>query len=147
MFAKLSVLFQIKRIFSTSRKDLVFWVVQVSIILNTIFYFGLFFAYTFQCWPREAIWNPAVPGRCTDSNSTNLAAGILNLISDVEALLLPAWAIWHLKMPMRRKVAVYAVFGVGTLAVVVGIVGLYYRVVLLTATDFTWIGTRLGMLV
>jgi hypothetical protein len=108
--AKLSVLFQIKRIFTTPERDIVYWVVWASIIFNTIFYSGLFFTYVFTCWPREAIWNP---GRCISAVSSNMAAGVLNLISDVEALLLPAWAIWHLHMPVERKMAVFAVFSVG----------------------------------
>jgi hypothetical protein len=111
--AKLSVLFQIKRIFTTPERDIVYWVVWASIIFNTIFYSGLFFTYVFTCWPREAIWNPNVPGRCISAVSSNMAAGVLNLISDVEALLLPAWAIWHLHMPVERKMAVFAVFSVG----------------------------------
>jgi hypothetical protein len=115
--AKLSVLFQIKRIFTTPEKDIVFWVVWGSIIANTVFYSGLFFSYVFACWPREAIWNTSISGKCISSVSSNMAAGILNLISDLEALLLPAWAIWHLHMPVERKVAVFAVFGVGTMYV------------------------------
>lgn len=113
--AKLSVLFQIKRIFTTPEKNIVFWVLWASIIANIIFYVGLFFSYVFQCWPREKVWNDGVQGHCVSAVSSNLAAGILNFISDLEALLLPAWGIWHLHMPIKRKVAVFAVFGVGSM--------------------------------
>jgi hypothetical protein len=113
--AKLSVLFQIKRIFATTGRNLVWWVVITSITLNVIFYLGLFLSYVLTCWPREKIWDITVPGKCINSNSSNLAAGILNLISDTEALLLPAWAIWHLQMPIKRKLHAYAVFGVGSM--------------------------------
>jgi hypothetical protein len=113
--AKLSVLFQIKRMFTTWERNLVYWVVIGSIIANAIFYTGLFFSYIFQCWPREAIWNPNVHGKCISAVGSNLASGILNVISDVEALLLPAWAIWHLNMPVTRKMLVFAVFGVGSM--------------------------------
>jgi hypothetical protein len=113
--AKLSVLFQIKRIFTTPEKTSVFYVVWVSIIANAVFYTGLFFSYIFACWPREAIWNPDVKGACVSSVSSNMAAGTINFLSDLEALLLPAWAIWKLHMPVERKVAVFAVFGVGSM--------------------------------
>ncbi|KAF2194085.1 hypothetical protein K469DRAFT_709590 [Zopfia rhizophila CBS 207.26] len=145
--AKLSVLFQIKRIFTTKEKNVVYWVVWGSILANAIFYTGLFFSYVFQCWPREAIWNPSVHGKCVSGVSSNLAAGILNLISDVEALLLPAWGIWHLNMPIKRKLSVFAVFGVGSIACVIGIVGIYFRVILLERPDFTWICTKAALLV
>lgn len=92
-----------------------FYVVWVSIIANAVFYTGLFFSYIFACWPREAIWNPDVKGVCMSSVSSNMAAGTINFISDLEALLLPAWAIWRLHMPVERKVAVFAVFGVGSM--------------------------------
>ncbi|KAF2872421.1 hypothetical protein BDV95DRAFT_492139 [Massariosphaeria phaeospora] len=145
--AKLSVLFQIKRIFTTKERNAVFWVVWISIIANTIFYMGLFFSYVFQCWPRDKIWMPQVDGHCVSGVSSNLAAGILNLVSDVEALLLPAWGIWHLNMPIRRKLSVFAVFGVGTIACVIGMVGIYFRIVLLHRPDFTWICSKAALLV
>jgi hypothetical protein len=113
--AKLSVFYQLKRIFTSPNKDLVYWMIQASIILNLIFYVGLFFSYVFQCWPREAIWNPDVKGKCISGTEIDFASGILNLISDVAALVLPAWAIWHFKMPIRKKLSIYAVFAVGAL--------------------------------
>ena len=116
--AKLSVLFQIKRIFTTMRKELVYWVVICSMIVNTLCYTGLFFAIIFECWPREKIWKPYVKGKCLNSNNINLASGPINLISDMETLLLPMWAIWHLHMPIKRKLAASAVFGVGAMYVI-----------------------------
>ncbi|KAI1778629.1 hypothetical protein F4818DRAFT_305730 [Hypoxylon cercidicola] len=147
MAAKLSVLFQIKRIFTTGARDLVYWVIIASIVANSIFYTGLFFSYVFQCWPRERIWDMTVPGYCISATSSNLASGILNLISDIEALLLPAWAIWHLKMPVKQKLAAFAVFGVGSIACVIGILGIYLRVKVLGDSDFTWICTQAALLV
>ncbi|KAF2278706.1 uncharacterized protein EI97DRAFT_362414, partial [Westerdykella ornata] len=145
--AKLSVLFQIKRIFTTREKNIVWWVVWISIIANIIFYSGLFFSYVFTCWPREAIWNPGVHGSCISSVSSNLAAGILNFLSDLEALLLPAWGIWCLNMPVTKKLAVFAVFGVGSIACVIGLIGIYFRILLLRRPDFTWICTKAALLV
>ncbi|KAI9162715.1 aromatic prenyltransferase [Paramyrothecium foliicola] len=147
--AKLSALFQIRRIFAVSRQNRVWWVVAVSIAANAIVYVALFLCYVFQCWPREKIWDTTglVQGKCIDGNSSNLAAGILNLISDVEALLLPLWAIWHLQVPIKRKLSMYAVFGVGSVACGIGIGGIYVRVLVLRSPDFSWLGTKLAILV
>ncbi|KAH8897139.1 hypothetical protein GQ53DRAFT_818418 [Thozetella sp. PMI_491] len=134
--AKLSVLFQLKRIFTTKARDAVYWVVVVSIAANVVIYITLFFCYLLQCWPRERIWNPTVSGSCISGRSVNLAAGILNVVSDLEGLVLPMWAIWHLKVPIRRKLAAYAVFGVGSIATVIGAVGVYLRLVV-PLEDFT----------
>ncbi|CAH0051226.1 unnamed protein product, partial [Clonostachys solani] len=146
--AKLSVLFQLKSIFTTGAKNSIYWVIVVSIVINIIFYLGLFFSYVFQCWPREKIWlGDTVEGKCTDAIQVNLSSGVLNIISDVEALLIPAWAIWHLSMPIKRKLAAFAVFGVSLIAIGTGIGGMYIRVVLLTNVDQTWWLTKLAMIV
>jgi hypothetical protein len=119
-----------------------------SIVVNAIFYIGLFFSYVFQCWPREKIWlGETVEGRCTDAFQVNLSSGILNVISDVEALLIPTWAIWKLSMPIKRKLAALSVFGVSLIAISSGIGGMYIRVVLLTIDDQTWWLTKLALIV
>ncbi|KAI1741681.1 hypothetical protein F4680DRAFT_414737 [Xylaria scruposa] len=145
--AKLSVLFQIKRIFTTGTREAVYWITVSSIVANIIFYTGLFFSYVFQCWPRERIWDTNIRGRCISATSSNLAAGILNLISDLEALLLPAWAIWHLSMPVKRKLAAFAVFSIGLVACVIGIVGIWLRVAVLRNADFIWWCSQAALLV
>ncbi|KAI2625671.1 hypothetical protein GGR54DRAFT_592541 [Hypoxylon sp. NC1633] len=147
MAAKLSVFFQMKRIFTTGARDLVYWVIIASIAANVVFYTAIFFSYLFQCWPRARIWDPDVPGYCISSGPSNLAAGVLNLVFDIEALLLPAWAVWHLKMPVKRKLAVYSVFGVGLIACIIGSLGIYLRVQVLLLPDFTWLGSQTLLLV
>ncbi|PVH91168.1 hypothetical protein DM02DRAFT_620660, partial [Periconia macrospinosa] len=146
--AKLSVLFQLRSIFTTGNRNAVYWIIMVSILINTIFYLGLFFSYVFQCWPREKIWlGDMVAGKCTDAIQVNLSSGVLNIISDVEALLIPIWAIWHLSLPMKKKLAALSVFGVSSIAIGIGIGGMYIRVVLLTNPDQTWWLTKLALLV
>ncbi|KAH4185247.1 hypothetical protein HBI55_080170 [Parastagonospora nodorum] len=146
--AKLSVLFQLRSIFTTGTKNAVYWVIMASIIINSFFYTGLFFSYVFQCWPREKIWlGDAVAGKCTDAIQVNLSSGVLNIISDVEALLIPTWAIWHLSLSLKRKLAALSVFGVSSIAIAIGIGGMYIRVILLTNIDQTWWLTKLALLV
>ncbi|KAF2125656.1 hypothetical protein P153DRAFT_298969 [Dothidotthia symphoricarpi CBS 119687] len=143
--AKTVVFLQLKRFFTTLFRGAVFWVIVGSLIANAGFYLAMFFLYIFTCWPREKIWDPTVEGHCIDSNKLNLAMGILNFISDAEALLVPTWAIWQLQMDLRQKIGVFAVFGVGVFAVAIAAVGLYYRIVLLQQPDFTWLLTKAGL--
>ncbi|PSN64876.1 hypothetical protein BS50DRAFT_555069 [Corynespora cassiicola Philippines] len=144
--AKAVVFLQLKRIFTTAHREVVFWVIIGSLIVNCVFYIIMLFLYVFTCWPREKIWNPMIEGTCLDSNKLNMAMGTLNVISDVQAFALPAWAIWKLNMEFRRKISVFAVFGVGAVAVAIGCVGLYYRVILLQQADFTWLLTQAGLI-
>ncbi|KAF2727642.1 hypothetical protein EJ04DRAFT_547175 [Polyplosphaeria fusca] len=145
-FAKTVVFLQIKRIFTTPHRGVVFWVIVCSLVANAIFYTAMLLLYIFTCWPREKIWNPTVEGRCIDSNRLNMAMGVLNVISDVEAFLVPAWAIWQLNMKLKQKISVFVVFSVGAVAVAIGIVGLYYRIILLQRPDFTWLLSQAGQI-
>ncbi|KAI1327021.1 hypothetical protein F5Y16DRAFT_373024 [Xylariaceae sp. FL0255] len=148
--AKLSVLFQLRSIFTTGNRNAVYWVIVVSIAANAAFYTSLFSFYVFyvlHCTPRDKIWlGDAVAGICTDAAKVNLSTGTLNIFSDVEALLIPTWAIWHLSMPINRKLAALSVFGVSLIAIAIGIGGLYLRVVLLTNSDETWWLTKLVLI-
>lgn len=111
--AKTMAFLQLKKIFTTGAYDVVFWVIVGSLVANAVFYTAMLFMYIFTCWPREKIWNSSVPGHCLDSNKLNMAMGTLNVISDMEAFAMPAWAIWHLSMELKRKIGVFTVFGVG----------------------------------
>ncbi|KAH9884847.1 hypothetical protein F4778DRAFT_521793 [Xylariomycetidae sp. FL2044] len=142
--AKLSVLFQFKRLFGApGRRDLVYWVIMVSIGVNCVVYTGLLLTYIFMCNPRQRIWDPSVPGRCFQPGWPHLNAGIpanasatvsnlvvsnINVVSDLEALLLPAWAIWHLKMPIKKKFEAFTVFAFGLIACLIAFTGLGLRV-------------------
>ncbi|KAJ4355383.1 uncharacterized protein N0V89_003399 [Didymosphaeria variabile] len=115
-FAKATIFMQLKRIFTSPRiRDAVYWVITVSLALNAVAYTTFLFLYVFTCWPREKIWTPTVPGRCMDSNRLNMAIGGLNTLSDVEAFLVPMWAVWKLRFDVRKKVSILAVFAVGGL--------------------------------
>jgi len=137
-FAKATVFLQVKKIFTTKQRGVVYWVIMVSLVANAMAYTALLFIYVFNCWPLAKRLNPDLPGHCIDWQSSIIAIGVVNLISDIEAFAVPAWAIWQLQMNIKKKMEVFAVFGVGGLAVGTACVGLYYRVLVLTAYDTTW---------
>jgi hypothetical protein len=115
--AKLAVLLQIKRIFTTHQKNCVYWSVQVLIAANLLTYFACFVAFIFACWPREKIWSPHIPGKCISTNASIIATSAINVISDVTILLLPVHGISQLRIPLRKKVGVGAIFATGALYV------------------------------
>ncbi|KAL9078623.1 MAG: hypothetical protein Q9157_002462 [Trypethelium eluteriae] len=88
--AKLSVLFQIKRIFTTVQKDLAYWAVVTSIVCNFIMYNFVWFSHLFQCWPREKIWNSDVEGhpegRPSDITLNKRRAGTLNMNNPLNSM-------------------------------------------------------------
>ncbi|KAF2439073.1 hypothetical protein P171DRAFT_422654 [Karstenula rhodostoma CBS 690.94] len=138
-FAKATVFMQFKRIFTSPKiNDAVCWAITASLVVNALAYTAFLFLYIFTCRPREKIWDPSVPGRCMDSNHLNIAMGGLNSLSDVEAFLVPVWAVWKMQIEVRKKVSIMAVFAVGAVAVAIGCLGLYYRVLILRRADETW---------
>lgn len=117
MFAKLSILLLYMKIFVPTRRGGVFWVNQVLIYINTLFYTGAVVALICQCIPRAKISNPRSPGRCTNVYLSFMISGVFNVLSDFFILIFPLWAIWHLQMPLKRKFGVSIVFATGILYV------------------------------
>ncbi|KAF9736538.1 hypothetical protein PMIN06_004830 [Paraphaeosphaeria minitans] len=146
-FAKATVLMQLKRIFtSPGINDAVYWAITASLLTCALSYTTFLFLYLFACHPREKMWNPSLPGHCMDSNRLNLGMGGLNSLSDVEAFLVPVWAVWKMRIEARKKVSIMAVFAVGAVAVAVGCLGLYFRVLVLQRADKTWLLTQMGII-
>lgn len=68
LFTKLSILLLILRVFCSVHYDLFYWLTQVLIWVNSIFYGIYFFIPIFSCRPRKKIWNPEVEGKCLKIN-------------------------------------------------------------------------------
>lgn len=113
--AKLCVLLQMMRLFQGNKKDSVYWTIQALIWANFIFYASLGFCVIFACRPRAKLQNPEIPGTCFNNDVLILASSIINIVSDFSILLLPGFAIWKLKMAVKRKLAIGAIFGMGLL--------------------------------
>lgn len=54
-------------------------------------------------------------GRCINIYAMAWAHAIINIALDVWMLALPASQVWGLKMPLRRKLGVMVMFGLGIL--------------------------------
>jgi hypothetical protein len=65
-------------------------------------------------------------GHCLDEGKATLAAGILNLTADLFTWLIPIPMVMRLKMPLRQRVGVSAVFGLGAIVMVAGVVRTYF---------------------
>jgi hypothetical protein len=137
-FAKAAVFWQFKKIFTTKLRGMVYWVIIGSVVANAFTYLILMFLYIFNCWPKSKIKNPMLPGHCLDWKITIIVIGAVNLVSDIEAFFVPAWAIWQLQLAVKKKIEVFAVFAVGALAVAIACAGLYYRVLVMKGYDTTW---------
>lgn len=112
--AKASLLFQLQRTFAPTKIGVVYVTTQILIWGNFAFYFSLFLAVLFECVPQAKIWDPLISGGyCLNRDALMVAAGIVNLISDVAIFILPFWAIWKLHTALKYKLGVAAIFFTG----------------------------------
>ena len=113
--AKLCVLMQMLRIFHGTKKDSVYWAILIVIWSNLIFYVTITFGLIVACVPRAKLTNPELSGRCINNYASISATSAINVGSDFSILLLPAFAVWKLKIALKRKMIISAVFGMGLL--------------------------------
>jgi hypothetical protein len=87
----------------------------------------------FQCTPVQYAWEsarmdadaqeaaggtevngvPVTGGHCIQTSHFFLANAGINIITDMWILIIPALMLWHLRMPRRQKLAVFAIIGAG----------------------------------
>ncbi|KAI1440296.1 hypothetical protein F5Y02DRAFT_432484 [Annulohypoxylon stygium] len=146
--AKYFVLVQLKRIFCPgSLKNSVWWILNGLIAATVAYYVACFFTFIFQCWPRPAIWNPllAPDAVCINFKVATLVSGVINMLLDIGIFLTPLWAIWLLQMPMKRKLGVISVFGVGFFTCAIAVLGVAFRVPLVTDDNLTMAIAKVGL--
>jgi hypothetical protein len=117
MFSKLSILFIFMKVFVPFHEGLIYWVNQLLIYTNVTFYMGAMVALLLQCIPRAKISNPTLPGCCIDVYMFLIISGAWNVVSDFVILAFPLWTIWHLNMPLNRRLGIGILFGTGALYV------------------------------
>lgn len=89
---------------------------RIVITIAGIFYFVSAFITIFTCLPREAIWNPLVIGHhCIKNQILVLTICSFNIISDMTILILPAKAVWNMRLPTRHKIKIVLLFAIGLL--------------------------------
>ena len=89
---------------------------HLSIWSNLIFYIAEAIFNIALCTPREKIWNPLLQGgHCFSFNAIFQANAIFNVVSDFAVLILPMPCVWRLRMPLRKKLLMTAIFATGFL--------------------------------
>ena len=115
-FSKLCVVLQMYRIFHTVGRDMVFWLIQILIWSNLVFYFAATILFIVACISGGEIANPSF--RTTSSSKQDAPVAIaatINMISDIFILLLPIFAVWKLQIALRKKFVICTIFGSGLL--------------------------------
>lgn len=78
---------------------------------------GCIFAATFQCLPREKLWQPWLQGGCIDLFLTQLAISVPCMMLDVAILCLPMRHVWNLKTNLTQRIFLIIIFLLGSYVV------------------------------
>ncbi|KAK1712247.1 uncharacterized protein BDZ83DRAFT_105448 [Colletotrichum acutatum] len=69
-----------------------------------------------QCVPVQSIWDRTITDRqCLNLQAVGYSSGGLAMAEDIAILLLPIPYVWRLKISLRRRLAVIALFSIGSL--------------------------------
>lgn len=88
------------------------------------------------CTPFESTWNQTIPGHCGNRTAAFIAAGVLNLLTDILVLSLPVTHIWKLQLRIGQKAGLIMVFSLGLLYVSTTL-RFFYIMNLLTASSIS----------
>ncbi|RPB11326.1 hypothetical protein P167DRAFT_220472 [Morchella conica CCBAS932] len=113
--AKISVSLFIRRLSPYRTYTKIAWFIIVFMVTYTIIMF--FFILT-QCHPFNLAWDKSLQGKCLSPQFMNVLAyshSACNITTDFALLFLVVAMVWNVQMPRRQKMAVYGVFGLGTL--------------------------------
>lgn len=117
-FVKASILVFLLRL--GGHDNTIFRVIWTLMFINIAHGIAVFFGALFQCTPIETNWRPELRAdpdtKCID-NSFHIIQSSLTILTDVCVLALPFWIFLSLRMSRGNKIAVLAVFAVGTLYV------------------------------
>jgi len=69
----------------------------------------------FQCQPISHAWNRDLKGTCINYRSVAYANGGINILQDILIVLLPVYEMRILQLSTRKKLGIYAMFGLGGL--------------------------------
>ncbi len=110
--AKISVLFQYLRIFTTRNFTRICYVQMVIVII-----YGLWatLSSVFFCIPIASFWDATIKGKCLPNGPVWFANAGINIATDVMIILMPAPLIRRLQLSARQKIGLYMIFMVGLL--------------------------------
>ncbi|KAF2130674.1 hypothetical protein P153DRAFT_384935 [Dothidotthia symphoricarpi CBS 119687] len=104
-------------------------------------YTGIFFSLVFACHPIAASWDPTLQpiAVCINRGAIYIATAVIGIITDVLLIALPIPTIWRLQMPLKQKVGLTGIFGVGSITIVTSVIRLVILIPSLTSVDQTWV--------
>jgi hypothetical protein len=104
----------------------------ISMVVVITWHVSLAIAFAVMCSPSTGdgqldFLAAFVSDSCTKTRILVVLQGAGNVVTDIFLVILPLPAVWTLRLPLSRKLAISAMFSVGLTAVASSIIGLVYR--------------------
>ena len=110
---KVSILLFYLRVFPVRSLHLASWMMIGYCIASTL---AFLLVTILQCQPIEYVWNKDLKGgKCVNYNAVAWANAAINIQQDLLIILLPVNALRRLQLNLKKKIGMYAMFGVGGL--------------------------------
>ncbi|KAL5342923.1 hypothetical protein BJX70DRAFT_239945 [Aspergillus crustosus] len=137
-FCKRLLIVGSKGIYSTYNIAMIVGMVVVGVSSALFILFSLL-----HCQPIHAYWDlePQYPHHCLNDGAIVFSASTINIFTDVLVTILPMPLIWKLQLPVRQRLAVISIFGLGIMVDVAGSVRtVYVWKSMIASYDTTWEG-------
>jgi hypothetical protein len=112
---KISILLFYLRVFPLKSLHLASWAMIGYCVASTL---AFLLVTVFQCHPIAYVWNKDLKGgKCINYNAVAWANAAINIQQDLLIIFLPVNALRRLQLNLKKKIGMYAMFGVGGLLV------------------------------
>jgi hypothetical protein len=147
---KLSVLLFYRRLSSRAVSPAFRWTMRIMMVVVGVYTIAFVLVLAFACRPLEAFWEQVNFSKtlrpegyhyeCINEGADVVANGIAATAQDFMVAFLPTLLCWKLQMPIRQKLALYAIFAIGYTTVAIGALRTYttWRIYF-ESYDVTWI--------
>lgn len=144
---KVSVLMFYRRMVTDTYSKRWKYAIWAAIGFTAAYCIGVFLAYILVCQPTDSYWlsyDFSYKGHyhCASAAGMNPAIGVLSVVSDLYAVILPMIMLNHynLQVPRRQKIGLNVIFALGFLVAGAGIARTYYLIQLRNNYDTSWTG-------
>lgn len=133
---KLTLLLLIARVFAT--KQQIARGIRIYIYFLLLCYIPLLSMKTAICIPISDYWRPTVDdAKCLPQRKLFLADVSLALVTEFIALAIPVALVWSMNVPMKRKIKIASMLGIGSVATSVTCVRMWLMVDFQDSLDVT----------
>jgi hypothetical protein len=109
---KISILLFYRRLFPHQRFRQLVWFL---VVFTAAYMVAMSLATLLECTPVDYAWNPMLDGQCVNINKMTLVGGAINVATDFVVLLMPMPLVLGLRISLRRRLQVVAIFFLGGL--------------------------------